>query len=147
MIGALFETGSAMGIRMHVLGIGTDIIEVARIGQMIEKHDELFLRRVYTSAEIDYCAGRKAAMQHYAGRWAAKEAALKALGTGWAKGIQWTDLEVANLPGGKPELKIHGAALQIAGELGINQMQISLSHCRAFAVAYVIALGEAATQP
>ncbi len=127
---------------MHVLGIGTDIIEVARIGQMIEKHDELFLRRVYTAAEIDYCAGRKAAMQHYAGRWAAKEAALKALGTGWAKGIQWTDLEVANLPGGKPELRIHGAASRIAAEMGIFEMQISLSHCRAFAVAYVIALGE-----
>ena len=127
---------------MNVIGIGTDIIEVARIGQMIEKHDELFLRRVYTQTEIDYCAGRKAAMQHYAGRWAAKEAGLKALGTGWSKGIQWTDLEVANLPGGKPELKIHGAAQRIAYEQGIQEMQISISHCRAFAVAYVIALGD-----
>ena len=127
---------------MSVIGIGTDIIEVARIGQMIEKHDELFLRRVYTQSEIDYCSGRKAAMQHYAGRWAAKEAGLKALGTGWAKGIQWTDLEVTNLPGGKPELLIHGAARRLADEKGIREMQISISHCRAFAVAYVIALGE-----
>ena len=127
---------------MNVIGIGTDIIEVARIGQMIEKHDELFLRRVFTTSEIEYCAGRKAAMQHYAGRWAAKEAALKALGTGWAKGIHWTDMEVANLPGGKPELRIHGVAQRISSEMGIQQMQVSISHCRTFAVAYVIALGE-----
>jgi holo-[acyl-carrier protein] synthase len=127
---------------MNVIGIGTDIIEVARIGRMIEKHDELFLRRVYTPSEIEYCAGRKAAMQHYAGRWAAKEAALKALGTGWSRGIQWTDLEVTNLPGGKPELKVRGMARSVADELGIAQMQISISHCRAFAVAYVLALGD-----
>ncbi|MGI9517672.1 MAG: holo-ACP synthase [Pirellulaceae bacterium] len=128
---------------MNVLGIGTDIIEVARIGDMIDKHDELFLRRVYTSQEIEYCSARKAAMQHYAGRWAAKEAGLKALGTGWAKGIRWTDLEVVHLMSGQPELKIHGAAQQVAADLGIREMKITLSHCRAFAVAYVIALGDA----
>ena len=127
---------------MNVIGIGTDIIEVARIGEMIEKHDELFLRRVYTPGEIEYCSGRKAAMQHYAGRWAAKEAGLKALGTGWARGIRWTDLEVVNLAGGQPELKIHGAAHQVASDLGIREMKITISHCRAFAVAYVIAMGE-----
>ena len=127
---------------MSVIGIGTDIIEVSRIGEMVEKHDELFLRRVYTPLEIEYCSGRKACMQHYAGRWAAKEAALKALGTGWARGIHWTDLEVVNQTGGKPNLRIHGQALKVAEDLGIEEMQISISHCRAFAVAYVIALGE-----
>lgn len=126
---------------MNILGIGTDIIEVDRIGQMIDKHDDLFLRRVFTPLEIEYCGGRKSAMQHYAGRWAAKEAALKALGTGWSRGIKWTDMEVANLMGGKPELKIHGVASEIATEMGICEMQISISHCRAFAVAYVIAIG------
>ena len=126
---------------MNILGIGTDIIEVDRIGQMIDKHDDLFLRRVFTPLEIEYCGGRKSAMQHYAGRWAAKEAALKALGTGWSRGIKWTDMEVANLMGGKPELKIHGVASDIATEMGIHEMQISISHCRAFAVAYVIAIG------
>lgn len=126
---------------MNILGIGTDIIEVARIGQMIDKHDELFLRRVFTPLEIEYCGGRKSAIQHYAGRWAAKEAALKALGTGWSRGIKWTDMEVANLMGGKPELKIHGVANEIATEMGIREMQISISHCRAFAVAYVVAIG------
>ena len=126
---------------MNILGIGTDIIEVDRIGQMIDKHDDLFLRRVFTPLEIEYCGGRKSAMQHYAGRWAAKEAALKALGTGWSRGIKWTDMEVANLMGGKPELKIHGVASEIATEMGIGEMQISISHCRSYAVAYVIAIG------
>jgi len=114
---------------MNLIGIGTDIIEVARIGEMIEKHDELFLRRVYTPLEIEYCGGRKSALQHYAGRWAAKEAALKALGTGWSRGIKWTDMEVSNLMGGKPELRIHGVASDIAEEMGIQEMQISISHC------------------
>ncbi len=126
---------------MNLIGIGTDIIEVARIGEMIEKHDELFLRRVYTPLEIEYCGGRKSALQHYAGRWAAKEAALKALGTGWSRGIKWTDMEVSNLMGGKPELRIHGVASDIAEEMGIQEMQISISHCQSYAVAYVIAIG------
>ena len=127
---------------MNLIGIGTDIIEVARIGEMIEKHDELFLRRVYTPLEIEYCGGRKSALQHYAGRWAAKEAALKALGTGWSRGIKWTDMEVSNLMGGKPELRIHGVASDIAEEMGIHEMQISISHCQSYAVAYVIAIGD-----
>ena len=127
---------------MNLIGIGTDIIEVARIGEMIEKHDELFLRRVYTPLEIEYCGGRKSAFQHYAGRWAAKEAALKALGTGWSRGIKWTDMEVSNLMGGKPELRIHGVASDIAEEMGIQEMQISISHCQSYAVAYVIAIGD-----
>ena len=127
---------------MNLIGIGTDIIEVARIGEMIEKHDELFLRRVYTPLEIEYCGGRKSALQHYAGRWAAKEAVLKALGTGWSRGIKWTDMEVSNLMGGKPELRIHGVASDIAEEMGIQEMQISISHCQSYAVAYVIAIGD-----
>ena len=127
---------------MNILGIGTDIIEVDRIGQMIDKHDDLFLRRVFTPLEIEYCGGRKSAMQHYAGRWAAKEAALKALGTCWSRGIKWTDMEVSNLMGGKPELRIHGVASEIATEMGIQEMQISISHCQSYAVAYVIAIGD-----
>ncbi|MCG8449345.1 MAG: holo-ACP synthase, partial [Pirellulales bacterium] len=73
----------------QILGIGTDIIECLRIAQMIDRHGELFLRRVYTEHEIGYCSTKKSATQHYAGRWAAKEAVLKALGTGWRRGISW----------------------------------------------------------
>ena len=79
-----------------LISIGTDIIECVRIAQMIEKHGEVFLQRVFTQKEILYCSSRKAATQHYAGRWAAKEAVLKVLGTGWTKGIQWTDVEIVN---------------------------------------------------
>ncbi len=125
---------------MNVVGIGTDIIEVARIAEMIQKHEEMFLTRVYTKDEILYCSARKAANQHYAGRWAAKEAMLKALGTGWAKGIRWTDIEVKHDNAGQPRLELWGAARQIAADLGITDVKISISHCRAFAIAYVIAM-------
>ena len=124
-----------------ILGIGTDIIECARIAQMIEKHGELFLTRVYTAQEIAYCSGRKAANQHYAGRWAAKEAVLKALGTGWAHGIHWTDVEVVNEQGGKPNIVLDGQAREICRQQGIEHMLISISHCRNYATAYATALG------
>ena len=125
----------------RVISIGTDIIECHRIAQMIEKHGEVFLQRVFTHREILYCSTRRAANQHYAGRWAAKEAALKALGTGWSKGIQWTDVEVQNEVGGKPILVLTNRALEIAIAAGIKQMMISISHCRAYAIAYVTAVG------
>ena len=131
------------GAPMHgwsVMGIGTDIIECVRIAKMIEKHGEVFLSRVYTAGEIDYCSSRKAANQHYAGRWAAKEAVLKALGTGWAHGIQWTDIEVVNQVGGKPLIVLVGRALEISREQGIDEMMISISHCRHYATAYATAV-------
>ncbi len=127
---------------MNVIGIGTDIIEVLRIANMIERHGELFLRRVYTNWEIEYCNARKAAVHHFAGRWAAKEAILKALGTGWANGIHWVDMEVRNEPGGEPRVSLGGRAREIAEELGIRSMPISISHCRHYATAYAMALGD-----
>lgn len=128
---------------MNVIGIGTDIVETLRIAQMIERHGELFLRRVYTEAEIDYCSARKAATQHYAGRWAAKEAVLKALGTGWARGIRWRDIEVQNELGGRPHIVLEGGALEVSRRLGIDEMLISISHCRSHATAYALAVGHA----
>ncbi|MEM8733052.1 MAG: holo-ACP synthase [Planctomycetota bacterium] len=124
-----------------VIGIGTDIIECDRIDQMIEKHGDTFLHRVYTKEEIEYCQGRKASNQHYAGRWAAKEAALKALGTGWAHGIQWTDVEVVNQQGGRPIIVLDGKAKEIGDSQGIDEMMISISHCKHYATAYATAVG------
>ena len=126
---------------MNIIGIGTDIVECVRIAKMIERHGELFLERVYTSNEMLYCSQRKAATQHYAGRWAAKEAVLKALGTGWTRGIQWTDIEVQNDPVGRPRIDLQGAALEISQEMGIEEMMISISHCRSHATAYALAAG------
>jgi holo-[acyl-carrier protein] synthase len=125
----------------EVVGIGTDIIEVLRIAQMIEKHGEYFVERVYTPHEIEYCATRRAANQHYAGRWAAKEAVLKALGTGWSGGIQWTDIEVRNESGGRPTIRLGGAARDLCQKRNIANMLISISHCRSHATAYALALG------
>src|SRR3954454_6247333 len=126
---------------MDILGIGTDIIECPRIGKMIEQHGELFLRRVYTEREIRYCQGRKHAIEHSAGRWAAKEAILKAIGTGWSRGICWTDLEVRNEPGGQPKVRMRGGAKDAAISRGIADILISISHCRTYATAYALALG------
>jgi holo-[acyl-carrier protein] synthase len=127
---------------MNILGIGTDIIESLRIAQMIEKHGELFLNRVYTPHEIEYCSARKAATQHYAGRFAAKEAVLKALGTGWTRGIQWRDIEVHNDLGGKPSILLSGGAYELSVQQGIDEMLISISHCRNYATAYAMAVGK-----
>lgn len=126
---------------MNIIGIGTDIVETLRIAQMIERHGELFLTRVYTPHEIEYCTARKAATQHYAGRWAAKEAVLKALGTGWSRGISWQDIEVRNDLGGKPSIRLGGGAREHCERLRIADMLISISHCRSHAVAYAMAVG------
>jgi holo-[acyl-carrier protein] synthase len=126
---------------MKVIGIGTDIVECLRIAQMIERHGELFVGRVYTDFEIGYCSSRKAATQHYAGRWAAKEAVLKALGTGWRRGISWRDVEIRNDGSGKPTVALRGGARDVVEQLGIREMLISISHCRSHATAYALALG------
>ncbi len=127
---------------LGIIGLGTDIIEVVRIGQMIEKHGETFLRRVYTEQEIAYCSRRKEYLQHYAGRWAAKEAAMKALGTGWSRGVGWTDLEVTSDASGAPVLQIHGGAKEMIEQLGIHRILISISQCSAYATATAIAVGD-----
>jgi holo-[acyl-carrier protein] synthase len=125
---------------MNIFGIGTDITECLRIAQMIDRHGELFITRVYTPREIEYCQSRKQATQHFAGRWAAKEAVLKAVGTGWRRGISWRDVEIQNQPSGKPVVAIYGGLRDFAEELGVNEVLISISHCRSHATAYAIAL-------
>jgi len=123
-----------------IVGLGTDIVEITRIGQMIERHGELFLQRVYTEAEIRYCQQRKEAMQHYAGRWAAKEAVMKTLGTGFTRGVGWQDIEVSNHRSGQPRIILSGGAKEIAALRGIGEVLISISHCRTYATATAIAL-------
>jgi holo-[acyl-carrier protein] synthase len=130
---------------MEIVGIGTDIVECPRIGRMIEQHGELFLHRVYTEREIRYCQAKKHAIEHFAGRWAAKEAILKAIGTGWSRGICWTDLEVRNVASGAPQVLVRGGAKDAAIERGIGDILISISHCRTYATAYAIAVGRKPT--
>ena len=96
-----------------IIGIGTDITECLRIARMIERHGELFIDRVYTPEEIKYCQSRRQATQHFTGRWAAKEAVLKALGIGWRRGVAWRDVEVRTEPGGRPVVAARGAVKEI----------------------------------
>lgn len=124
---------------MAIVGTGIDITECLRIAQMIERHGELFIARVYTDIEIEYCTARKAATQHYAGRWAAKEAVLKALGTGWRRGISWRDIEIRNDRKGAPTVNLRAGARDVMEKAGIRKMHVSISHCRSFAVAHVVA--------
>ncbi len=142
MAGAFIQSpGLLANTGMSVVGIGTDIVECLRVAQMIERHGEHFLTRVYTPHEIEYCSARKAATQHYAGRFAAKEAVLKALGTGWARGVQWTDIEVRNELGGQPKIALSGGTREVCEKLGIAEILISISHCRTHATAYALAVG------
>ena len=127
---------------MNVLGVGTDITECLRIGQMIERHGELFVQRVYTQREIDYCRSRRMAMQHFAGRWSAKEAILKALGTGWRQGISWRDIEVLNGASGRPTVTLAGGTQDLAERMGIVGVLVSISHCRTHATAHAVAVDE-----
>ncbi len=125
---------------MEIVGIGTDIVECVRVGRMIERHGELFLTRVFTEREIRYCQSRLRATEHFSGRWAAKEAILKCLGTGWRKGLCWTDLEVRNDPSGQPRVLLCGAAKDVAQQRKINDILVSISHCRAYATAHAVAV-------
>jgi holo-[acyl-carrier protein] synthase len=125
---------------MEIVGIGSDIVECLRVGRMIEQHGELFLLRVYTERETRYCQSRQRSTEHFAARWAAKEAILKCLGLAWRRGLSWTDMEVRNDPSGKPLVMLCGAARDIAEQQRISDILLSLSHCRAYATAYAIAV-------
>ena len=126
----------------ELIGLGTDITECLRIARMIERHGELFINRVYTPEEIKYCQSRKQATQHYTGRWAAKEAILKALGTGWRKGISWRDIEIRNEPGGRPVVAVRGGVKEAVEQLGMAEIHVTISHCRSHATATAIAVGK-----
>ena len=127
---------------MKIIGIGTDITEISRIEKMVEKHTEHFLNRVYTAEERQYSLGKKRQGEHLAGRWAAKEAVLKAIGTGWTGRITWQDVEVCNEVNGAPKIKLTGEAGHIADTLGIRNVLITISHSNEYAVAFAVAVGD-----
>jgi holo-[acyl-carrier protein] synthase len=122
-----------------VIGLGTDLIEIARIERSVQRFGEAFLARVYTPGEIEYCLRKKNAAESFAARFAAKEAGAKALGTGISRGVSWREFEVRRLPGQRPELHLSGRAQQIAAHLGIRRLSLSLSHSRELSIAVVVA--------
>lgn len=125
-----------------IVGMGIDIAEVERVKAAIERHGEAFLRRVYTPRERQYCEKFKNKYERYAGRFAAKEATMKALGTGWSRGVRWVDLEVVRQSGGRPTISLAGEAAKVASALGVERVALSITHTSAQAFAQVIFEGE-----
>lgn len=121
-----------------IVGTGIDITEVPRIREAIERHGERFLKRIFTEGEIQYCESKANRVERYAARFAAKEAGMKAIGTGWNHGVRWRDLEVARKPGGRPTLLLHGKAAEFAAKLGATNIALSLTHTEEEAMAQVI---------
>ena len=121
-----------------IVGTGVDIVEVPRIAETIARFGERFLRRVFTEGEIRYCDAKANRAERYAARFAAKEAALKALGTGLRHGVAWRQIEVRRQPGGRPMLALQGKAADIAAQLGMQRASLSLSHTAQHAIAQVI---------
>jgi holo-[acyl-carrier protein] synthase len=121
-----------------IVGLGLDMAEIDRIAEVLTRHGARMLERLYTPREITYCESHKNKFERYAARFAAKEAAMKALGTGWRRGVRWRDIEVVNAPGGKPTLRLEGAARQIADSLRARNISLTITHSGNLAVAQVI---------
>jgi holo-[acyl-carrier protein] synthase len=124
-----------------ILGTGVDLAEVDRIRKAIERFGSRFTERIYTGAEIAYAEQKGNRYERYAGRFAAKEAAMKAIGTGWKGGVRWHDFEITNLPSGKPSLRLYGEAARIAQRIGVRSIYLSLTHTAELGMAQVILEG------
>ena len=125
-----------------IVGIGTDIAEVSRIGGLVDRHGDRFLRRVFTQDELEYALGRHRRDEHLAARFAAKEAVLKAIRTGVGPGTSLHEVEVFHGPKGEPEVRLHGATERVARAKGVERIHLSLSHTEQFGVAFVVCEGE-----
>lgn len=123
-----------------IVGLGTDIVEVERIAKMIERHAASFVNRIFTPNEIAYCQQRKFSAEPFAGRWAAKEAVMKALGTGFIQGTHFQEIEVVTEESGRPRIVLHGSTAELAKQLGIGEILVTMSHCREYATATAIGL-------
>ena len=121
-----------------IVGTGVDLAEVPRIRATVERFGSRFVERVFTPAEIAYVQRKANKFERYAARFAAKEAGMKAIGTGWRHGVRWQDFEVSNLPSGKPTLKFHGVAAKFAERLGVRNVALSLTHTKEYGMAHVI---------
>ena len=127
---------------MEIVAHGIDLVDCPRIEAMIERHGKRFIQRVFTAAEQAYAEANKNGIEKLAGRFAAKEAVLKLMGTGWRGKIAWTDVEVINNSSGQPEVTLSGEVEKIAGKLGIKHISVSITHTANFAIASAVALAE-----
>jgi holo-[acyl-carrier protein] synthase len=127
---------------MEIIAHGIDLVDFPRIEDMLKKHGERFLDRVFTAVEQEYAKANKNSVEKLAGRFAAKEAVLKLLGTGWRGKIAWTDIEVINTATGQPMVNLSGEVKKIADKSGITQISVSITHTANFAIASAVALAE-----
>jgi len=132
---------------MNIIAHGVDLIDCSRLAESIQRHGQRFLDRVFTPAELGYCLGKRRHLEHLAGRFAAKEAVLKVLGTGWRGGVAWKDIEVRNEPSGQPVVTLRGESKRIAERLGITRVLVSISHTPSQAIASAIGLANGAKMP
>jgi holo-[acyl-carrier protein] synthase len=121
-----------------IVGTGVDLAEVPRIRASIERFGARFVQRIFTPLEIAYVERKANRYERYAARFAAKEAGMKAIGTGWRRGVRWQDFEVSNLPSGKPTLRFYGAAAEVAMRLGVRNVSLSLTHTKEYGMAHLI---------
>jgi len=128
---------------MSVVAHGIDMVDCHRLGELIRRHGERFLNRVFTPAERDYCRGRKREVEHLAGRFATKEAVLKVLGTGLRRGMRWTEIEIVNEPSGQPRVCLTGRCRQIAEQKNLGEILVSISHIDTHAIASAVASSKA----
>ncbi len=127
---------------MRIIGHGVDLVEVARFSELLDRHAERFVQRIFTEGEATHAVGSRRRAEHLAARFAAKEAVLKALGTGWSDGVLWTEIEVVKLPSGQPMLRLSGHAESLAARQGVREWKISMTHTDTLAMASVISIGD-----
>ena len=124
---------------MDVVGIGTQVMECARVRKLIDRHGEAFLKQVYTPREVMACNGKTHSTEQFTAIWAAKEAVFRALGTTWRRGVEWTDVEVICENGGPPQVVVTGATRELLAARGVGPILLTMAHCRSFATATAIA--------
>ncbi len=132
---------------MEIVAHGIDLVDCPRIEEMVSRHGERFVKRVFTAAEQAYAEANKNKIEKLAGRFAAKEAVLKLMGTGWRGKIAWTDIEIVNNTAGVPEVTLSGEVEKIAGQLGIKHISVSITHTANFAIASAVAMAEKGHNP
>ncbi len=125
---------------MEIVAHGIDLVDFPRIEEMAKRHGGRFLNRIFTAAEQAYAEANKNRIDKFAGRFAAKEAILKLMGTGWRGKIAWTDIEIANNPSGQPQVTLSGEVKKLADKLGIEHISVSITHTANFAIASAVAL-------
>jgi len=126
---------------MDIVGLGTQVLECARVRKLIEKHEEAFLKQVYTLREVRHCNGKAQTTEQFTAIWAAKEAVFRSLGTSWKRGMSWTDVEIVCENGGGPRVLVSGATVELMRNRGAGAVLLTMAHCRNFATATAIAVG------